>query len=252
MNCCKCSNPISSTQDAVSCIGCSRNFHANCEFGGSSTEIRGVLAILRLRQNVIFLCTCCKTWIVDSNFGVLVEKVNGLSAVAPDTSKIEEDIATNRKLIESLSAKLDEMSSCTSSPVSSSSRLKNIVMPGKHQVAKEADRIQPPQSECVIGSCEDVDDGITAAPVKKFIYASKFTNTTTPEALRKFLSGKLMVAEGEMDCRLLVAAGREVSSLSFVSFKIEVGLDLFNKLMQPDIWPSGVLVREFISRPKNF
>lgn len=113
-------------------------------------------------------------------------------------------------------------------------------------------RMQIPQAECIVGSCNDVDDTIKAVPEKKYIYASKFSNNTLPAALSKFLCGKLVVSEDDIDCRLLVSANKDVSLLNYVSFKIGVDPNLFKKLMQPDIWPSGVLVREFFYRPKNF
>lgn len=109
-----------------------------------------------------------------------------------------------------------------------------------------------PPTGCIIGSCKDAEETIKAAQEKKYIYASKFSNATLPAAVSKFLSEKLGVSEDVFDCRLLVSANKDVSLLNFVSFKIGIDPELFQKLLQPDIWPCGVLVREFVHRPKNF
>lgn len=113
-------------------------------------------------------------------------------------------------------------------------------------------QFQLPQLECIVGSSTVVDEQVKSVPDKKFIYASRFMNSTTIEALKKFLTERLAVAADVLDCRLLVSANQDVNRLNFVSFKIGV-VDplLFNKLLQPDVWPTGVLVRKFVSRPKN-
>jgi hypothetical protein len=112
--------------------------------------------------------------------------------------------------------------------------------------------VQDSVSECITGSCNDAEETLMAAKEKKYIYASKFSNTTLPSEVSKFLSKKLDVSADLLDCRLLVSPNKDVSRLNFVSFKIGVDLELFQKLLQPDIWPCGVMVREFTFRSKNF
>ena len=112
-------------------------------------------------------------------------------------------------------------------------------------------RINLPLSDCIIGSCHEMDETIKTVPDRKFVYASRFSNNTVPEAICKFLSGKLAVSESEFECRLLVSANQDISRFNYISFKIGVHPDLFSKLLRPEVWPTGVLVREFVSRPKN-
>lgn len=40
--------------------------------------------------------------------------------------------------------------------------------------------------------------------------------------------------------------GQDLSTLKFVSFKVAVNQDEFDVLMDPDVWPENVMVREFL------
>lgn len=263
MNCCKCPSSIAPTQDAVSCIGCSRNFHASCEFSGSSTEIRGVLAILRLRQNIHFLCDCCKSWIIDSNIGVLIDKVNRLSAASPDISKIEDDIATNRKLIESLAAKLDVLSTSVSSSIPSSSRLKSKSMTPKdlanNPVSNNNNVVSPPWSLVAppvntFGTCADKDLKAIEVPHVKHLYVSRLDPSTSAEQVVEYICKKVEHCKAaDLVCRNLLKKDRSSEqSLTFISFKIAVPAKFFDSVSDPSIWPQNVLVREFIQKSENF
>lgn len=248
MICSKCTSAISSSQDAVSCVGCSRHFHANCEFTGSSTEIRGVLAVLRLRDNIVFVCTGCKQRIVYGNFSDLIEKLNGIS-IAPDVSKIEEDIATNRDLIESLSSKLNEMSSIISSTIPSSNRvLENNATPIYHQ-----DSATPTPID-TFGSCVDNDLVAIDVPEVKHLYVGRLDPSTTADQVVEFICKKVDNCRPEdLTCRSLLKKDRpNEQRLTFISFKVTIPARCFTKTSDLTIWPQKVLVREFVQQSQNF
>lgn len=55
--------------------------------------------------------------------------------------------------------------------------------------------------------------------------------------------------ETDVRCVRLVPKDKDVSQLSFVSFKIVVPLELFESIKDPALWPSYVAVREFVESP---
>ena len=128
----------------------------------------------------------------------------------------------------------------------------SIANPGTPVDESSNNSINPPVN-VIFGSCTDVEDnfGLKAVPERKYIYASRFASSTTTESIKKYLGRKLLLAEDEMDCRLLVAANQDVSRYNFISFKIGISPGMFEKLLHPDVWPKGVIIREFIERPKN-
>lgn len=116
-------------------------------------------------------------------------------------------------------------------------------------VTQTAENIEASSSNVIIGSC--VEDSLRSVPVRKYIHASRFLNSTTTDAVKKYLHNKLQLPEEEIDCRLLVAANQDVSKFNFISFKIGINPASFDKLLHPDVWPMGVVIREFVLRPKN-
>ena len=164
------------------------------------------------------------------------------------------------KILVSLSAELKRT-------LDRSSSEKRITRQSKKNLPKDSDE-DPPSTpvtvqsahrhfhpvvpDVIVGTCSDVAESVKSVPDRKLVYASKFANSTSPDGLRTFLCTKLDVPIDAIDCRLLVSANQDVSKLNFVSFKIGVDPELFTKLLHPNIWPTGVLVREFISRPKNY
>lgn len=71
------------------------------------------------------------------------------------------------------------------------------------------------------------------------------SETTTEEMINYVLSNTSIEYKSQLDCHKLVKKDADLSKLSFVSFKISVNNDHFDILMNPDIWPNYVAVREF-------
>lgn len=250
-NCGKCKKPASS-RDLLRCYGkCKIGFHPNC----IDYKMDSWGKLFKECPYAKFICLDCQgdsDGFMSAELLCLKEEFCRLAEIVDAlTAKIDYGM---QKVVHDVSEKIDQINNRTSAAAMQSAHESGglIHQDGVDVSPKPAiRRIYKPQSECIVGSCVDVDETIKAAQVKKHIYASKFSNSTVPAALCKFLSGKLAVSETDFDCHLLVSANKDVSQLNFVSFKIGVDPDLFDKLLQPDIWPSGVLVREFVTRSKN-
>ena len=93
---------------------------------------------------------------------------------------------------------------------------------------------------------------VTPAPTVKFwLYLSKLNPLISDSDVKMIVSRCLKTTEPG-DVVRLVPKGKDVSTMSFVSFKIGLDPELRNAALNPSSWPSGILFREFINQPKNY
>lgn len=112
--------------------------------------------------------------------------------------------------------------------------------------------VAPTANSVVVGSADEDNDLLVVEP-RKLLVASLFHPSTEADHLATFLKGKLNIATESNEVRIfkLVAAGKDLSTLDYVSFKIDVPRNRFNELLSPLIWPRRVRVREFEHRPRK-
>lgn len=85
---------------------------------------------------------------------------------------------------------------------------------------------------------------------EKAVWISRLPPITTEDEVREYISTIKSAISPNFTVHKLVTKGRPLSELRFVSFKIAVNIDDFKILNDPSVWPSGVLVREFMeSKP---
>lgn len=103
----------------------------------------------------------------------------------------------------------------------------------------------------VIGSSDA--HGLRVVEAKHEIVASLLHPTTESSMLLEYVKSKLDLTEDSNDIRItkLVPAGKDIKLLDFISFKLSVPASLAEKLMSPDMWPTGVRVRPFENRPRR-
>lgn len=86
---------------------------------------------------------------------------------------------------------------------------------------------------------------------EKAVWVSRLSPTITEEDVRDYIAANTFASSNFVVCKL-VKKGQDVSTLSFVSFKIDVNIIDFNILNDKNAWPVNVAVREFelVSKPK--
>lgn len=91
------------------------------------------------------------------------------------------------------------------------------------------------------------------APPKKSIWISRLHRDTTETDILTYVNDILGViaTKDQISIRKLVKKDREITSYSFVSFRITCTLDFFNTLFNVEKWPSSVVIREFEITPKE-
>lgn len=79
------------------------------------------------------------------------------------------------------------------------------------------------------------------------IWVSRLNPATTNEQITEYIVANTPVTESaKFNVHKLVKKDRDVSTLRFVSFKIEANEAEFDILIEPDVWPEEVMVREFL------
>lgn len=91
------------------------------------------------------------------------------------------------------------------------------------------------------------------APVEKFwIYLSRISRDVTPEQIGELAKNRL--STDDVEVIRLVSKNKDVSTMSFISFKVGVSADLTSKALSSSTWPKGMLFRKFVDnrRVENF
>lgn len=52
-------------------------------------------------------------------------------------------------------------------------------------------------------------------------------------------------------CTLLVKKDKDINTLSFVSYKVDVNTDHFEELIDVNFWPQGSFIREFVPQERK-
>lgn len=101
----------------------------------------------------------------------------------------------------------------------------------------------------------DTSDAIQTVAVKKnqYLYVSHLHPSTVAENMRSYVSSKLNMTLSDIDCWPLIPKNRDVNSLNFISFKVGLPEDVFERTLAPEFWPTGTSIRRFIinNRQKN-
>ena len=81
----------------------------------------------------------------------------------------------------------------------------------------------------------------------KAVWVSRLEPETTDTDIATYITENTLIKEkSKFDVHKLVKKDQDLSTLKFVSFKIAVNQDEFDVLMDPDVWPENVMVREFL------
>lgn len=83
----------------------------------------------------------------------------------------------------------------------------------------------------------------------KVVYVSNFETSVTEEQIVNYLVRKNVITSAQdVSCKILVSPSVDISTVSFVSFKITVGSKAFDSIVKSEWWPDGIVAREFVKR----
>ena len=108
-----------------------------------------------------------------------------------------------------------------------------------------------PRSNHLIGCDADATNTLPSVPRLRFMHISRLKNTVTEANVINFVASKLSLPTTSLICSKLVKKDVDITSLHFINFKLGVPAASFNRVLKTDMWPIGVQIKPFVSRPKN-
>lgn len=129
----------------------------------------------------------------------------------------------------------------------------NVNRAGSPEGAKQPSTIctGPANTELItVGQKQSMDD--PPAGYKSMV-ASRFAPSTDTSKILAYVKANLSLGDDSslVMVRSLAPRDRQLTELTFISFKITVSDDLYDKIMDPAFWPANTLIREFEPRIKK-
>lgn len=100
----------------------------------------------------------------------------------------------------------------------------------------------------VVGSGPPLLDLMVAEP-RKMLYLSNLDPHTSVDRISRLIHTTFGI--NPFSCVKLVPTERDLNTLEYVSFKMQVPVKGFEAFLDSSLWPKGIIVREFIPKPKN-
>lgn len=111
-----------------------------------------------------------------------------------------------------------------------------------------------PKTPLVAGTGSSISPslGVSTVPTNKqkfWLYLSRISPSVTVEQVAALAKQRL--GTNDVEVTKLVAKGRDVSMLSYISFKIGIDVGLKTKALCSSTWPRGIYFREFTDNRTN-
>ncbi|XP_055527949.1 uncharacterized protein LOC129720493 [Wyeomyia smithii] len=235
--CAKCSDAISGI-DFVTCRGyCGATFHmSTC--AGVSRALLGYFT--SHKKNPFWMCDNCAELFENSHFRMLSSNASPL----PQLNSLTNAITELRGEIKLLHTK-------PTAPFSPSLRNRWPAV-DQHRAFKrprESDAAPRSTDNCTVGSKPTLNSFVVAPATnniedKFWLYISRIRPDFSSEAMLTIAKAYLETDDDPVVVKL-VPKDKDISTLTFVSFKIGVDPSLKAKELDPETWPEGTLFREF-------
>lgn len=235
----------------VSCQGfCNAVFHLRC--CGASPEL---LKEVTSHRQMFWLCKSCSHLMVDLRHRRSVQCAYeaGQELSLSHHNRIVEQLKT--EILSELKAelktnfeKLISSSSLTPSRGSGSVNLGSRRLFGTNVAPASGTKNGTPAPNVGTKSPTLRPEGLVAGTEEPrfWLYLSRISRRVTEEQISKLATNRLGVTD--LKVTRLVAKGRDVSRMKFISFKIGMHISLKTKALTQSLWPEGLVVREFEER----
>ena len=152
--------------------------------------------------------------------------------------ELKNEIKTNFSVLINSSSMTPRTSKHTAPNVATSRRRRLFAKPSANKQHTQA--LLPGTSESLSPSLGN----FAAAPSQKFwLYLSRISRDVTTEQVRALASRRL--GTDAIDVVRLVGKGRDINTLSFISFKIGFDASFKAQALSSSTWPKGIYYREF-------
>ena len=203
---------------------------------------------------ILLICSLCRDKLKGQSItSYFAERPVSLPPNAPDLATKFQQLCG---VVETLSKKIDDIAS-KPKPLPTTPLCDSPIWPRRSVKRRRDERQLPIRAAAELGTKDislndlSVPSIFPAVAKNKFwLYLSGLNPLATNNDVQKIVSCCLGVPD-DVEAIRLVPKDKVVTSLTFVSYKVGLDLELKDKALDPASWPVGLLFREFVGQPKN-
>lgn len=246
--CCSCAGELENI-DAISCNGfCKSSFHLKCVNQTSATR-----DLINKSSQLFWMCKGCTKMMSVANFRQTMASTNTvLQLVNEEHNKVLQEL---RSEIELNTAKINSIlqQNSTTDTQTYAPNITTNTTRKRRRLQEEDDNSNNDAStvnrfEGTKQISADVPIPLAAAQrEKKFLlYLSGFAPDASVQEIADLVKNNLSTDEA-VDVTKLVPKGKNLCELTFVSFKVGIGIHLRDLALQTSTWQKGIVFRQFDS-----
>jgi hypothetical protein len=251
--CGSCMLDIARKDKHIQCSGvCGLSFHVDCT---KMKEVSAMWDKLRLIEGVKWFCAACNNiWNECGTAGIVTKMLT--DNLKPVIAKAIEPIKSK---IKTLATNSERVNNGVDSPAFGGGKRRRL--DGTDTPVSRDKFSNTYRDKLVFGTNENAGENTKLKGVQKpsdemsgdfkSIYLSQLDPSTEPKDIIEYLmDSKVIDSDKLIKCIKLVSPKVNSDTFTYVSFKLDVPMDLYDKLVLPAIWPKSVAVREFVHKPR--
>lgn len=243
--------------EPIRCGFCEASFHINQQCCGLNCRtMKDAFA----SGKAMFICSFCRSKLNGRSIeAYIADNCNRQQEAMPPLADVPKQVQELFTVVEKLSQKIDNFTGQSTQPSQSLGISSPSAWPRLGVKRRREDR-RPDVSVPAVSGTKTIDlseiqlsvPSITKAPLPEqfWLYMTGLNPLITDTDVQKIVSRCLNISDGAEVARL-VPKGKDVSTLTFVSYKIGLDPALKELALEPSSWPVGIRLREFIDYSKN-
>lgn len=246
--CCSCTRDLEKEEEIV-CKGfCKMPFHLKCVNQSAATRD----AVVNCAQ-LFWMCQACTKMMANATFRQAIQSTNNaMEAINSEHSKALIEL---RQEMEQNTAKINTILHNMPNVLQERVGRKGSTSNNRKRPRIDEDVIQPESNQTE--GTKDIDPSVMIPLAERktneskfWVYLTGFSSNATEDDIRGLVQRNLNTSE-TVDVRKLVPKGKNLEELSFVSFKVGVGLQLKDSALLTSTWQKGIIFREFDFHPRS-
>lgn len=231
---------------SVNCFICGHICHSLCY------DLDAAHSLIGLHTNIVFLCDMC------------IEKKADFAAKPNNNTKTDQTSTNNDNIVQAIVelkgmvvnmqekiARIERPSFrdvlAGDNPESRLTAKRKRTNNGSINVGNGPETPKGRPKKGIVGNNEG-DVGLSSVEARKWIFVSQLHPSTSDESFVDYVKKRLNDADNKLKIQAfaLVPKERKREELNFISFKLNIPESSYEAVFQSEIWPKGVVVREFV------
>lgn len=253
--CCSCAGDLEKAEEIV-CKGfCKSTFHLKCV--NQPIDIRDSVANC---SQLYWMCQACSEMMANATFcQALISTNSAFEAISAEHSKaliqLRQEMEQNTAKINTILQQIPTVIQERTGRKTTTSNTRKRPRIDEDIIINSVETRNLPEPSVTEGTRE-IDPNVMIPLAnrktnesKLWLYLSGFNPNASEDDVRGLVQQNLNTSE-TIDVRKLVPKGKNLEELTFVSFKVGVGLQFKDLALLPSTWQKGIIFREFDFHPR--